>query len=673
MEKKPELLTRVTIDDEEDGVGDEEFYEKIEAPKFIDLTKPDQYRPDDRYWFCLRVGCDQKHEEELDHEAISKDFVLRVMAARSPNIRLRKVLNRKASSEQAKCPLSAPPKPRISRLALISSVSQNMVQAKGKVKPTSKLTLTPKAKGKQVAAKYLTTPTNKNCIQNSNSFRSVQYQKATNLLVPKNKTVAKALVFHSPKKGINVKTSSELKTPLTKICEGIRKLEITGQRKRVLGSSNKSSKEIKRDPHSLLPMDSPRKPSSALKDRSKAKGKIRPPNKDREMKSVRQIKRKSRKNSKKPGDFVSNEAVENNSSDMEIDMKSRDGSVSGNSRITEDNMCGKQLATGKNVESSGSSDSDKENPILDVVPAMKILDRKMEENDFSGNDQEEERRKSSEKIEEHEDHKNETKGDSGRVGLEGGAMMDSDDKENALASNVRRDFNYDYNHSSRKILGKQETSKITKKDRNLKEELNSAQVVKYKKPKPTNPKPFRLRTDERGILKEANLERRMQSSQKNDNCLEQNKHNQADEPKQIKTPNARTSEGRVRPKVAVLTPQRCSSSTPQRQKSIITRLERGRTNSPKLIASPRKAMASYLKNGKKLGVIKEETASTALKPNEAGEQARHGDSSPAHKASNSSASRRLQRGKRPSLTIPKEPKFHNIHVPKSCTRKVARV
>ena len=36
--------------------GSDEFYEKIEAPKFVDFTLPDQYRPDDRYWFCLRVG-----------------------------------------------------------------------------------------------------------------------------------------------------------------------------------------------------------------------------------------------------------------------------------------------------------------------------------------------------------------------------------------------------------------------------------------------------------------------------------------------------------------------------------------------------------------------------------------------------------------------------------------
>ncbi|KAJ6310342.1 hypothetical protein OIU76_015133 [Salix suchowensis] len=85
--------------------GEEDFYENIEAPKFVDLNAPDHYHPgDDRYWFCLRAGCDQKHEEEMDSEAIYKKFVLRVMAARSPNIRLRKALYRKDSGANIKCP-----------------------------------------------------------------------------------------------------------------------------------------------------------------------------------------------------------------------------------------------------------------------------------------------------------------------------------------------------------------------------------------------------------------------------------------------------------------------------------------------------------------------------------------------------------------------------------------
>ncbi|OWM70382.1 hypothetical protein CDL15_Pgr027338 [Punica granatum] len=37
------------------GKGGDEFYEDIEAPKFVDFTTPDHYNPNDRYWFCSRV------------------------------------------------------------------------------------------------------------------------------------------------------------------------------------------------------------------------------------------------------------------------------------------------------------------------------------------------------------------------------------------------------------------------------------------------------------------------------------------------------------------------------------------------------------------------------------------------------------------------------------------
>lgn len=42
---------------EVEEANDEEFYEEIEAPKFVDFTASDDpFRPDDCYWFCLRVG-----------------------------------------------------------------------------------------------------------------------------------------------------------------------------------------------------------------------------------------------------------------------------------------------------------------------------------------------------------------------------------------------------------------------------------------------------------------------------------------------------------------------------------------------------------------------------------------------------------------------------------------
>lgn len=46
--------------------NEEDFYENIEAPKFVDLTAPD-HRPegDDRYWFCSRVGKNLLHSLTL--------------------------------------------------------------------------------------------------------------------------------------------------------------------------------------------------------------------------------------------------------------------------------------------------------------------------------------------------------------------------------------------------------------------------------------------------------------------------------------------------------------------------------------------------------------------------------------------------------------------------------
>lgn len=47
----------LAIIDEEEIEVDDDIYENIEAPKFVDLTAPDSRRPDDdRHWFCFRVG-----------------------------------------------------------------------------------------------------------------------------------------------------------------------------------------------------------------------------------------------------------------------------------------------------------------------------------------------------------------------------------------------------------------------------------------------------------------------------------------------------------------------------------------------------------------------------------------------------------------------------------------
>ncbi|KAH0720417.1 hypothetical protein KY285_005220 [Solanum tuberosum] len=68
---------------------------------------------------------------------------------------------------------------------------------------------------------------------------------------PKNRIIAKALVFLSPKKAISLKKSVKLPSSLTKLCQGIKKLEITDQKKRLLDYSAKSkdTKLNHRDTH----------------------------------------------------------------------------------------------------------------------------------------------------------------------------------------------------------------------------------------------------------------------------------------------------------------------------------------------------------------------------------------------------------------------------------------
>lgn len=86
-ENSMKIPSRLPDHEEEEEYDDALFYEDIQAPKFVDLTAPDAGRPDDDpAWFCLRVGCEQGHEQ-VDPEALDRSFFMRVMAARSPNLR----------------------------------------------------------------------------------------------------------------------------------------------------------------------------------------------------------------------------------------------------------------------------------------------------------------------------------------------------------------------------------------------------------------------------------------------------------------------------------------------------------------------------------------------------------------------------------------------------------
>ncbi|MFS7979354.1 hypothetical protein Hanom_Chr10g00926371 [Helianthus anomalus] len=264
-------MDETDINAEEVRKEDEEVFERIEAPTFVDFTKPYAFRTDDdRYWFCSHVGCNQKHEEEINHKEISKNFVFRVLAARSPNIKLTKTLYNEHS--RIKCPLSAPAKPskpKIPKLATNASLTSHKnddpksksrqvaskymtppsskmsqpnhnsflsVESSNKSGPRSKVVSAPVIRSRPVASRYMTTPRNKMSQPKHNSFLSVPNSKATDVDVPKSGTVAKGLVFRSPKKAITLEKTVESHTPVTKIREGTKRLEI------LTGSKSKAKK-----------------------------------------------------------------------------------------------------------------------------------------------------------------------------------------------------------------------------------------------------------------------------------------------------------------------------------------------------------------------------------------------------------------------------------------------
>ncbi|KAF5760279.1 hypothetical protein HanXRQr2_Chr16g0751601 [Helianthus annuus] len=582
---------------------DEEFYERIEAPKFVDFTKPYTVRTDDCYWFCSRVGCDRKHEEEINPEEISKNFVLRVMAARSPNIKLRRALNKEHSS--IKCPLSAPAKPskpRIPRLATVPSLnSQKNGDPQSKIGSCLKAgstRATPVAKSRQVAAKYMTTPRNKVCHPNPNSFRSVQNPKATTVDVAKSRTVAKALVFHSPKKAIVLKKSVESHTPLRKICEGMKRLGIASQKKTLKGSVSKPKKPDTED--SLRRQLKTCRSEKKSKDLAPSKSKTQ--NKKPQTDKFHSLHEQAA--DVKPSDEIN---------DLSI-IEDKENTVS-----AEDNL--NEVKAGFESE---QIDDGKENA-LNPHETSETSDShasKAEINDLSNIEDKE-------NMVSAEDHSNEV--DVGFV-----SEQIDDGKENALNPQ-------DNNRSNNQRLDDNILSKeIHKKNKVV--QTAGPGVMKCKKPKPTSIKPFRLRTDERGILKEAILEKKL--------------HNPAPKKEIAKDTSVIKRTYRV-PKDEKFstncgkesgpdTARRRPESTQQRaMTSLKTRSQR--VVSPKKVRMP----------GQQLGVIDEKSSKLPCDV-----------TVETNKSRAVSAARSTSRGKRP-VTVAKEPNFHTSHLPRTCSKNVA--
>ncbi|VYS62982.1 unnamed protein product [Arabidopsis thaliana] len=645
-----------------DEFNEEDFYETIEAPKFVDLTAPD-HRPegDDRYWFCSRVGCDQKHEEFMDSEAIYKKFVLRVMAARSPSVRLRKALYRKDFSVDPKCPNTVPAKPsrsRVSKLAMISSIPQkgngNIRSKEVKVVSTNK-NVTPKAKAKgkesavisSVPQKALTE--RKKQMQSPAAFRSVQNPRKATIKVSENRVVAKALVFQSPKKLVKLKRSVELSSSVKKLCNGMRKLEIDNKRNglgvnhKVVSSASSrrplKTREVKSRVFDSLrsqkQIDQKDKGVSTLKKRVKKKEEPVPssdPSKPHEANGMELENQSLPRTKKTSGDEEL--LVENKSEELSDTLKAN---MNNQLQAREDSTVIKEsgLATSQKYQIAEIEEKEnalalecenKENAVdREDIPVIKVsgLDKAKQCETVEIEDRENALPLESENKENAYD----------ATDVDG----EGDDKENSSALDNNRNLDQaTYPLLKKKVFGKtQKVMTVADKCKNGK--TGSAGTrVKYTKPKLTNPKPFRLRTDERQILKEANTEKKPQCTiAKEETASFLGFHGENLGPKHQQVRLEKNTPSRLKS-------SRGASTTPVSENMMnYNRVALGRK---KQVAS--KGMETVAETETMNGEAKEVAT---IKPSVCV----------------------VASGEKKPATVPKGPNFHSIHVPKSCTKRVA--
>lgn len=319
-----------------------------------------------------------------------------------------------------------------------------MVDVKDKARPLQKISATPNVKAKQPSsvAKALTSPRNRKPISNPDTFRSVRNPKLKNVAVPKNRVVAKALVFHSPKKAVRTKVSKEWGSPVGKMCSAMKKLEITSGKKHVLGYNKP------------LPLDTSRKQFRGREVKSRVFDSLHSNNcKGQEAKSM---KRKNKETDlRQCCDPVPHEGVnDNDTTDMEVDEKSRNGTLEGfslsgtakSSGVNGDEQC---MGTGKTSEPPlGENQVEvlSETSKGDPTSLSSSKDRDSEENDDKenakdGNGHVEKIKSSSEKantvenMDKDDDKENALASDNPENENE---VFESDDKENNKASDENR-------------------------------------------------------------------------------------------------------------------------------------------------------------------------------------------------------------------------------------------
>ncbi|XP_014517883.1 uncharacterized protein LOC106775291 [Vigna radiata var. radiata] len=645
---------------EDDIEMNDDFFENFEAPKFVDFTAPDSCRPgDDSHWFCSRVGCDRKHEQELDSETLYKKFVLRVMATRSPNVRLRKALKKREASANLKCPHSAPAKSRVSRMNFISSSPLKMTDKNVQVKPLSKVAATPNAKVRPSppVAKTLTTPrNNQKKVSNVEPFRSVQSKKVLTVGVPKSRVVSKALVFPSPKKVIKIKNSMEFKTPMRALCSAMKKLELNGVKKNEEGGSNS------------LPVTASKKQLRGRVIKSRVFDSLSSNNlKEPETNSMSSLKEKKVKKDTQKGQVA--KPHQNDFSDMEIDEKSshESGTSASGAEISLGDEISQEPTRGENlviVQVLSEASKCYTTSLSNSNNKEKINEEMRNSVSAKGKVSESTKRKAEEKSLAYSNDK-----ENGRQ------LIENDDKENASIVHENIEMSTDV-FQKKAILGSKHEDESRKTQKKSSTTTTTYPIVKYRKLKPTNPKPFKLRTDERRILKEANLDRKFLSplketavkgggtamkkhrNLKSETVYTKNEpdtdhYSSCDEKSRPKTQENQyggiqidNSSCKVQRKLSATTP--CKNyPRPKLQKpndvsdkfKIKSEMTQLKVLRP-LSALPRKKEKAIIAT--KLSLIMEKP-SDIVKPKAA--------------------------KPRKALTVPIEPKFHRLHVPKDCNRK----
>ncbi|KAL5210611.1 hypothetical protein ABZP36_006234 [Zizania latifolia] len=417
---KRDVARGAEVEDEDDGEYERVFYEDIEAPKFVDLTAPDAARPtDDTSWFCLRIGCDQNHEQ-VDPEALHRSFFMRVMAARSPNVRLQKAISRRNQSSKLKCPHSAPPKPPRARIARLSTATEAADKAAKPKLKTHRIctlraspTLTKEANIEASSAKKkaLTTPTSKAIRTRQEPFLSTKRQKEP-VAAAKKGTVVKALFMSTPKKDASQTPAKSQAPPLSEVCSKVRKL-------------NLACREV---------------PSRYLC----------PPSNRKTPKKCDQTAAKSAKTGQ------------------------------------ESRPDAKKKILGRSVKHANADEADKENRIGRENPAAD--DNACTENATSNEER-------NEVIQEPRNEVEIVRAENYDDNKENMSCVDQMTEPTAMSSHSEGE--------NLQLLANNEN--VPHKVAKVQSKVNAEQVGKLKKT--TNPKPFRLRTGERGVLKEANPER----------------------------------------------------------------------------------------------------------------------------------------------------------------------